>query len=112
MMKMLIQLDEQKVKTDGIYDLADMWRIIDGKFEKACTKEVQPDGSRLYVGDTSKDYYTCISLSYMGLSELQWFAQYCSKWIWYDNDDDESEPFSEEDVLARERIRNLLFAKV
>ena len=112
MMKMLIRLDERKIETDGIYDLADMWRLVDSKFEKACTKEVQADGSRLYSGKSDKDYYTCISLAYMVLSEQDWFAQYCIKWIWYDNDDDESLPLGDEDVLAKERIRNPIFANV
>ncbi len=110
MMKMLIALDEERVKSDGIYDLADMWRVIDEKFKKACTKEVQSDGSVLYSGDPNKDYYTCIMLAYVILSERKWFAQYCSKWIWYDNDDDEELPFQDINVLLKERNRNPLFA--
>lgn len=109
MMKMLIQLDEARVLRDGKYDLADMWRIIDDKFRSGCIKEVQPDGAALYSGERDKNYYSCMALAYMILSEKKWFAQYCTKWIWYDNDDDETLPFADEDVLAKERKRNPLF---
>ena len=34
MMKMLIQLDEERVVKDGKYKLEDMWRVIDAKFDK------------------------------------------------------------------------------
>lgn len=109
MMKMLIKLDELKVKTDGEYDLADMWRIIDAKFEKACTKEVQSDGSRMYAGIASQDYYTKINVATMVLKKQPWFAKYCTKWVWYDNDSDESLPFQNIDVLSQCRGNNPLF---
>ena len=45
MMKMLIKLDEDRIKTDGKYNLADLWRVIDGQFNNGCIKAVQPDGA-------------------------------------------------------------------
>ena len=64
MMKMLIRLDEERVLSDGKYDLADMWRKIDELFENGCAKEVQSDGAVLYSGKVDKDYFTCISIAY------------------------------------------------
>lgn len=110
MMKMLIRLDEERVLSDGKYDLADMWRKIDELFENGCAKEVQSDGAVLYSGKVDKDYFTCISIAYIRLSNREWFARYCSKWIWYDNDDDENLPLADVDILAKERKRNPLFA--
>ena len=110
MMNMLIKLDEERVKKDGKYDLAELWKDIDALFESGCTKQVQPDGSVMYLGDTAKDYFTCISIAYIKLCASEWFARYCSRWIWYYNDDDENLPFADEDVLAKERRRNPLFA--
>lgn len=110
MMKMLIQLDEERVKKDGKYKLEDMWRVIDAKFDKyGCEKERQEDGSMLYKGNPEKDYFTCMMLAAMQLKHQKWFGRYCTKWIWYDNDDDEDLPFQDIDVLARERQKNPLF---
>ena len=110
MMKMLIQLDEERVKKDGKYKLEDMWRVIDAKFDKyECIKERQEDGSMLYKGNPEKDYFTCMMLAAMQLKHQKWFGRYCTKWIWYDNDDDEDLPFQDIDVLARERQKNPLF---
>lgn len=117
MMKMLIQLDEKKVEEDGVYELADMWRIIDGKFEKACTKEIQSDGSRMYSGDPNKDYYSEIMVAAMVLKQTKWFAEHCTKWIWYENDEDDAgaqdKPmqFYETDVLANCRENNNIFKR-
>ena len=109
MMKMLIKLDEERIKADGKYDLADMWRNIDEQFEKACTKEVQPDGAALYSGDPSSDYFTCIGLAYLLLRKQQWFAKYCSEWIMLSNEDDEDLPLADENLLDKERKENPLF---
>ncbi len=110
MMKMLIQLDEERVIRDRKYNLAEMWRVIDAKFITDCVKEYQTDGAALYSGDPHRDYYTCINLATMYLKRQKWFANYCTKWIWYDNDDDEELPYQPIDVLARQRRENILFA--
>ena len=97
MMKMLIKLDEERVLSDRKYDLADMWRIVDEQFESACTKQVLADGAVLYSGKADKDYFSCFGIAYVKLSNREWFARYCSKWIMYDNDDDETLPFADDD---------------
>ena len=109
MMKMLIQLDEERVLSDEKYALEDMWRIIDKQFAGECDKEVLPDGSVLYSGNPNKDYFTRINLAAMYLKNRKWFAEYCKRWIWYDNDDNEELPFQDIDVLSRQREKNPLF---
>lgn len=109
MMKMLIQLDEERVIKDEKYDLSDMWRFIDEEFEDECKKEVQPDGSVLYSGIPNKNYYKRINVAAMILKGQKWFGEYCIRWIWYDNDYNESKPFYEMDVLERQRKKNPLF---
>lgn len=99
MMKMEIKLDEARIRDDGKYDVSELWKAIDKEFANACTKEVQEDGSVMYVGIPDKDYFTCLSLAYATLKKESWLIDYCIKWIWYDNDDDEELPFDEEDVL-------------
>lgn len=100
MMQMLIKLDEERVKADGKYDLADMWRKIDERFEACCVKEVLQDGSAMYTGDDDKDYFTDMAAAYILFSESEWFTKYCTKWMWYSNDDDEDLPMSGINVLT------------
>lgn len=106
MMKMEIKLDEERIRRDGKYDVAELWKMIDKEFANACTKEVQPDGSVIYSGISDRDYFTCISIAYSMLKRNKLFIEYCIKWIWYDNDDDESLPFSEEDVLQHLKVNS------
>lgn len=110
MMKMEIALDEERILRDGVYDLKKIWNKIDEKFLSACTRERLPDGSVIYSGEPNKDYYTAIMLAAAVLKKQSWFARYCTKWIWYDNDDNEGLPFQEIDILSRQRLKNSLFA--
>lgn len=109
MMKMEIKLDTERIRRDGKYDVVELWKQIDKEFANACTKEVQADGSVMYVGIPDADYYTDMNVAAMIFKNTEWFAQYCVKWIWYDNDDDESLPFNEEDILAEARLNRALF---
>ncbi|MGN0797203.1 MAG: hypothetical protein ACI4M5_03270 [Christensenellales bacterium] len=113
MMKMLIQLDEERIKADGKYSSKKMWDFIDEVFEdKKCIKEVQSDGSVMYSGNPNRDNLMAdFGYAYFSLIEWELFAKYCRKWICYDNEFDEDSPFDEDDVLAKERIRTPLFAK-
>lgn len=111
MMKMLIQLDEERVRQDGKYRVEDMWRVIDKRFAGECIKEIQSDGSVMYAGDPHKDYFTRINLATFYLKRQKWFADYCIKWIWYDNDDDEDLPFQDIDVLSRMKQKRAVYAR-
>lgn len=112
MMKMLIKIDEERVQKDRVYDLDGMWQLIGKTFlEWGCIAERQEDGSMLYSGTETNDYYTAINLAIYFLEIQPWFAQYCTKWIWYDNDANESLPFLEMDILARKRRDNELFKR-
>ncbi len=111
MMKMLIQLDEERVLSDEKYALEDMWRVIDNKFNKyQCNKEVLKNGAVMYSGNPEFDYFTCMGLAYLSLKKQKWFANYCEKWILYDNEDDETLPFQDIDLLKKEKDKNPLFA--
>ena len=43
MLKMLIQIDEDRLVKDGHYKLQNYWDVIDRKFKDNCTKEVLPE---------------------------------------------------------------------
>lgn len=104
MMKMLISLDEERVLRDRKYSLADMWRVIDQKFEKYhCQKEKTADGSFVYAGNLKYDYYTCMGLAYLSLKKQSWFTKYCKEWKLYSNEDDEGLPMACEDLLVKDK---------
>ena len=106
----LIGIDEERVKKDG-YSVKSMWDIIDEAYSYGkCEKEPQPDGTVLYKGNiNSKNLFADFYYAYYKLSENPWFAKYCTKWIRYTNEADESKPFAFEDYLAGEREDNPLF---
>lgn len=114
-MKMEIKLDEERIKRDGEYTVEELWEKIDEEFENACKKKIQADGSVMYTGILFKDYYTDMMSAAMIFSEYEWFAKYCVKWLWYENEDiddeeyDDSVPLYVTDVLAEERKENPLF---
>ena len=111
MLKMLIQIDEERLVKDDRYDLDNYWESIDFRFKDNCTKEVLPDGSVLYSGIEGANYFADIGGAYINLNRKQWFADYVTKWIWYDNDGMEDKPLYPIDIIARERKDNPLFQK-
>ena len=112
MKMMLIGLDEARMIKDGC-DVANFWEQIDALFLKQkWTKEPQTDGNVLYVGNPESDNLLAeLFIACKSLSQSEAFAKYVTKWLEYDNDDDESLPFAEDDFLASERSYNPIFMK-
>lgn len=106
----LIGIDEERVKKDG-YVVKSMWDIIDEAYSYGkCEKEPQPDGTVLYKGNiSSKNLFADFYYAFCVLSENPWFAKYCTKWIKYTNEADETQPFAYEDCLAIVRKELPLF---
>ena len=101
-MKMfLIGLDEEKIDKDG-YIPQSMWDWVDEVFfEFNFSKEPQPDGTVLYACSPDSDnHLSDICCVFVSLVADKNFGKYCTKWIEYDNDFDESQPFEEIDFLA------------
>lgn len=111
MLKMLIQIDEDRLIKDDRYDLKNYWEVIDRKFADNCTKEVLPDKSVLYSGIPGADYFHDIARGFVGLLDKQWFADYVTKWIWYDNEGMEDQPLYPIDLLEKQRKKNPIFQK-
>lgn len=82
MMKMLIQLDEEKIANDGLYELNDIWQQLDGKFaEQNCVKEVQADNSVIYRGNPfKKDHFSAFGALFRALTNSRWFTENCKVW--------------------------------
>lgn len=112
MLKMLIKIDEERLVKDDRYDLDDYWESIDFRFKDNCTKVVLPDGSVLYSGIEGADYFNEISAAYIVLSRKEWFAQYVTKWIWYENLSIKGQPLSSINLLEKQRAQNPIFQKI
>lgn len=107
MMMMVIGLDEKRISEDG-YVVQPFWDWIDMVFNHVkWTKEPQPDGTVLYSSKIDNDnsfvdgYYV-----FQSLAQEKSFIEYCSKWIGFDNEDDETLPLIEDDYLAA--VKNAL----
>jgi len=114
MMKMEIKLDEARMDKDG-YEVASAWKIIDKIMEETdghLTKEILEDGAVMY---SSVPEYTntfgYFGGAFIGLRHIEWFAKYVTKWLLYDNNSDETQPFSIENIIEEERKDNPLFQR-
>lgn len=109
MMKMVIQMDEDKIRREGKHSLEKVYQVIDKTFaEFECIREKSDILNELiYAGNPKRDDSFCdFGIIYGELDEQEWFRANCIKWRWLDNDDDESLPYSESDVLNKVRTKD------
>lgn len=80
MMKMLIELDENKILQDGKYSLSKMNSYISNAFEE---RNMIKESGKWYTNGT---FASCGSLALI-LSSKDWFMDNVQKWLWYDDED-------------------------
>lgn len=99
MMKMLVDLDIPYNQDEAL------WQEVDSIFdEQKCSKDKQLDGSVLYTGNlNSNSNFTEFGVLFVKLSDNQKFMGHVKKWILFDNEDDESLPLQETDILKEIR---------
>ena len=106
MNKMVFAFDEARAKRDGV-DPASLWAMVDG-WVKDCAadhggqfyKEAEADGSTAYIGiGHETDWIPAFGGVYICGSFSDAAAKYCTKWMWYYDEDEEDEQYCE-DVLA------------
>ena len=97
MMKMLIELNANKIEEEGKYDLNRINAYLDKMFTK---RNMQKDNDNWYING---DFSGCGSLI-ITLSQKEWFMDNLVKWLWYDTDDE-----SMEDLKAH--YSNILFKR-
>ena len=84
MMKMLIELDENKILNDGKYDLDKINSYLSRAFAK---RNMSKESSNWY---TNGNFTNCGSLI-LTLSQKDWFINNIKQWLWYDEDDESIE---------------------
>ncbi len=111
MMQMKIKLDEERLAKK--YHVDKVWAMIDEIFAKiSAVKEVQPDGAVTYTNHPKRQNTFGDFASMMIKLENNFImAEYCTEWIWYDNDDDESKDITSygDDVLKTIRRKKPMF---
>ena len=119
MHKMLIRLDEEKIRKDGLYTVEQIWEMIDeksfltGRFEK----KTQENGGIMYVGNTRdpryEDWMGLMGAFYASIRDKKWFARYVLQWILYTNEEEtDCGDFDDEDLLERNLSLNSLYKAV
>lgn len=113
MMQMKIKLDEERLAET--YYVDKVWAMIDEIFAKiSAVKEVQPDGAVTYTNhpqhqNTLNDF----GMMYLRLKKNTIMQQYCTEWMWYDNDDDETKDLTSygDDMILHIRKENPSFGR-
>ena len=98
MKKLVIKMDREKIRTDGIYNADKIENYIDSLFEKEGLIKVNEG---LYVEAGSYSDYEKFWAIIMYLKNLKWFCDYVAEFVWYNSDDSKDpENFYVEDVKA------------
>ena len=84
MMKMLIELGENKILSEGKYDLNKINSYLSKAFEK---RNMPKDSNNWHING---DFTNCGSLI-LTLSQKDWFMDNVKQWLWYDEDDESTE---------------------
>lgn len=101
MLKVEFKLDEEKIIAEAQYSLDSMHEVLDNAFSKyQFRKEELSDGSICYYGNGKPRDYGAFGLLITTLSDVEWFMNNLTKWLWYNSDDGRDEDdFAVEDIL-------------
>ena len=80
MMKMLIKLDEDKIRREKKYDINKINAYLTSAFDK---RGMTKDEDDWYING---NFSNCGSLI-INLSEKDWFMDNVDEWLWYDSSD-------------------------
>lgn len=78
--KMVVELDERKIISDGIYRLDSVWNNIDLAFDR---EGFTKTGKGIYE---QGDFTKCARMQ-LHLSNTPWFLRYVKTWLWYEDED-------------------------
>lgn len=97
MLKVEIEINEEKVLIEGRYDLDKMYEILDAAFDEYGIIKI---GKGVYRDTGSKKDWGNMWCVILALSETDWFMDNASKLMWYNsNRGNDENDFYHEDVL-------------
>ena len=84
MMRMLVELDENKIVNDGKYSLSKINSYLSNAFAK---RNMIKNADNWYING---NFTSCGSLA-LTLSRKDWFMNNVKQWLWYDEEDGSTE---------------------
>lgn len=95
-----VELDDERIKEDGIINLEVAYRIIENTFAKRdVTLHHREENVRFYTRNIDKhdfEYLWMVNSPFRGES---WFQYYVKTWKYIDIEDDTGEIYTEEDLI-------------
>ncbi len=85
MKKMQIVLDEEKVRREGVHDLAKMQAFVDEILVDE-GKLVKGEDGFYYPNDYEDGFVAFMSSAFI-LGDYDWFLDNVATWLWYNSDD-------------------------
>lgn len=106
MIKMIIKMDENKIKSKNDYSISHVYDVLDSFFAKFGYSHEIVDGSLEYKGNSDPNDFGRFSRIYNGLRKQAWFLENASTWLLCNSDDvDDPDDFSVENLLNVDRSR-------
>ena len=100
MYKMIIRLNEDKIRGENKIDLKTIYEKLDGIFKKRGFSLSLDNNLRVYSGTDSAADYPNLGIILNGLKKQDWFVSNLSVWMLCTNEDsDNPEDFEEEDLV-------------
>ena len=97
MMKMLIKLDEDKIRREKKYDINKINAYLTSAFEKRGMTKNEDDW---YING---NFTNCGSLI-VNLSEKDWFMDNVTEWLWYDTSDSSTDDLKAHYIRKRAAV--------
>ena len=100
MIKMIIKMDDDKIRSHNDYTPDRVYSALDRIFFKKGMERTDTDRGIEYIGPGKAADFAHFGNIILGLKEKPWFMDNASTWLFCNSDDsDNPEDFSEEDLL-------------
>ena len=100
MLFIMIELDEERIKKDGIINLDGAYKCIDDTFAQRDVTLYHKKGSiRFYTRNIDKNDYAYLWSVNLLFEKEDWFCYYIKQWRFLDIDDTTGVVYTDEDIL-------------
>lgn len=101
MIKMIIEMDNEKINLSDAYTTDQIYSALDRIFKKRGMDRVDTDRGIEYLGHNLNTDFAQFGKIMLGLKEQNWFMDNAVTWLYCNSDDsDDPDDFDEEDLLV------------